>query len=155
VTRPCVRWRARRILARDAGAFAALELVILLPFVIVMLLLVVAFGRVERGRELLDQAAQSAARAASLTDSPGAAQAAAGRAASQTLADGGLSCAGLHVTLDTAAFHPGGQVAAHVTCTAQLGGLTLSGVPGHVTLASSSTSPLDPYRQLATSGGSP
>jgi len=47
----------------DRGAFAALELTILVPFVIVMLLLVVAFGRVSRGRQLVDQAAEAAARA--------------------------------------------------------------------------------------------
>jgi Flp pilus assembly protein TadG len=133
----------------DCGAFAALELAILLPFVIVMLLLVVAFGRVERGRELADQAAASAARAASLSTSPGAAQTAALNAATQTLAGGGLSCAGLQVNVDSGTFHPGGDVTAHLSCTADLAGLTLSGVPGHVHLSSSATSPLEPYRQFA------
>jgi Flp pilus assembly protein TadG len=132
----------------DRGAFAALELAILLPFVIVMLLLVVAFGRVERGRELIDQAAASAARAASLSTSPGAAQTAAVNAATQTLAGGGLSCAGMQIRVDTGAFHPGGNVTANLSCTADLAGLTLSGVPGQVHLTSSATSPLEPYRQL-------
>jgi Flp pilus assembly protein TadG len=141
MTRP---WRVDR----DAGAFAALELAILLPFVVVMLLLVVAFGRVERGRELVDQAATAAARAASLSTSPGAARTAAINAAAQTLAGGGLSCAGMQVSVDTSSFHPGGDVTAHLSCTADLGGLTLSGVPGQVHLASSATSPLEPYRQL-------
>lgn len=135
----------------DSGAFAALELAILLPFVIVMLLLVVAFGRVERGRELVDQAAASAARAASLSTSPGRAQSAAVDAATQTLTDGGLSCAGMQVTVDTSSFHPGGNVTAHLSCSTDLAGLTLSGVPGHVHLSSSATSPLEPYRQLDTS----
>jgi Flp pilus assembly protein TadG len=138
---------------RDAGAFAALELAILLPFVIVMLLLVVAFGRVERGRELVDQAAASAARAASLSTSPGAARTAAISAAAQTLAGGGLSCAGMQVSVDTSSFHPGGDVTAHLSCTADLAGLTLSGVPGQVHLASSATSPLEPYRQVLTAAG--
>jgi Flp pilus assembly protein TadG len=136
---------------RELGAFAALELAILLPFVIIMLLLVVAFGRVERGRELVDQAAASAARAASLSTSPGAARTAAIDAATQTLASGGLSCSGMQVTVDTSTFHAGGDVTANLSCTADLSGLTLSGVPGHVHLASSATSPLEPYRQL-TSG---
>jgi Flp pilus assembly protein TadG len=137
---------------RDAGAFAALELAILFPFIVVMLLLVVAFGRVSRGRELVDQAAQAAARAGSLATSPGAAQDAAVRAAQQTLSGGGLSCGAVQVRVDTATFRPGGQVVAHVTCTADLAGLTLSGVPGHVTLTGTSTSPLEPYRQFATGG---
>jgi Flp pilus assembly protein TadG len=134
----------------DSGAFAALELAILLPFVIVMLLLVVAFGRVERGRELVDQAAASAARAASLSTSPGQAQSAAIDAATQTLTNGGLSCGGMQVSVDTSSFHPGGDVTAHISCSADLAGLTLSGVPGHVHLSSSATSPLEPYRQLDT-----
>jgi len=150
---------ARRRLAwadgggRDAGAFAALELAILCPFIVVMLLLVVAFGRVSRGRELVDQAAQAAARAGSLAASPGAARDAATRAAQQTLSGGGLSCGDVQVSVDTATFRPGGQVVAHVTCTADLAALTLSGVPGHVTLTATSTSPLEPYRQFATGGG--
>jgi Flp pilus assembly protein TadG len=142
--------RASHCPTREEGAFAALELAILLPFVIVMLLLVVAFGRVERGRELVDQASAAAARAASLSTSPGQAQTAANTAASRTLTSGGLSCAGMHVTVDTASFHPGGNVTARLSCTADLAGLTLSGVPGHVTLTSTATSPLEPYRQLTT-----
>jgi Flp pilus assembly protein TadG len=137
---------------RAAGAFAALELAILTPFVIVMLLLVVGFGRVERGRELLDQAAASAARAASLTTSPGAAQAAANTAARSALSSGGLSCAGIQVSVDTAAFGPGGAVSAKVSCTAELSGLTLSGLPGRVRLAARATSPLEPYRQFDSAG---
>jgi Flp pilus assembly protein TadG len=135
----------------DAGAFAALELAILLPFVVVMLLLVVGFGRVERGRELVDQAAAAAARAASLSTSPGAARTAAISAATQTLSAGGMSCAGMQVSVDTSAFHPGGDVTAHLSCSSDLSGLTLSGVPGHVHLTSTATSPLESYRQLAGS----
>jgi Flp pilus assembly protein TadG len=134
----------------DHGGFAALELAILFPFVIVMLLLVVGFGRVSRGRELVDQAAQAASRAGSLSSSPGAAHDAAIQAAQQTLTDGGMSCSDVQVTVDTAAFRPGGQVSAHVTCTANLAGLTLSGVPGHLTLTADSVSPLEPYRPIAT-----
>ena len=136
----------------DRGAFAALELAILFPFVIVMLLLVVAFGRVERGRELVDQAAQAASRAASLTGSPGAARTAATQAAEQTLDGGGMSCAGVQISVDTTAFRPGGQVRASVHCAAELSGLTMSGVPGHVSLAATAISPLDPYRQLDAGG---
>lgn len=132
--------------AADRGSFGALELAILLPFVIVMLLLVGAFGRVERGRELVDQAALAAARAGSLTETPDAANAAARAAASSTLADGGLSCAGLSVAVGTSAFRPGGRVAATVTCTANLAGLTLSGVPGQVHLTGAAAAPLEPYR---------
>lgn len=140
---------SRRHGESDHGAFAALELVIVFPFVIVMLLLVVGFGRVSRGRELVDQAAQSAARAGSLSSTPGAASTAAQQAAAQTLSDGGLSCSNVTVTVDTSRFHAGGEIVAHVRCTTNLSGLTLSGVPGSVTLTAASTSPLETYRQIA------
>jgi Flp pilus assembly protein TadG len=142
----------RHHLAADGGGFAALELAILLPFIVVMVLLVAAFGRVARGRELVDQAAQAAARAGSLATSPPAARAAAADAARQTLTGGGLSCAGAQVSLDTSTFRPGAQVTAHVTCTTDLAALTLSGVPGRVSLSASCVSPLEPYRPLTSTG---
>ena len=52
-----------------------IELAILTPFVIVMLLVVVAFGRVTHARSLMDAAAAAGARAASLTSTPGQADA--------------------------------------------------------------------------------
>jgi Flp pilus assembly protein TadG len=137
---------------RDRGAFAALELVILVPFIIVMMLLIVGFGRVERGRQLVDQAAQAASRAASLSINPNAAQTAAEQAAKQTLSDAGLSCASMTVTIDTRMFYAGGQVSAHLECEADLSGLAMAGVPGSVALTADSTSPLEKYRQLNVSG---
>ena len=135
----------------DEGAFAALELVIIVPFVVVMLLIVVAFGRVSRGRQLVDQAAQAASRAASLSESPTLATKAAKDAAVQTLSGGGLSCAIMSLELDTSQFHAGGKVIARVTCRADLSGLAMAGVPGAVTLTSSSTSPLETYREFTGS----
>ena len=137
---------------RDRGAFAALELVILFPFIIVMMMLVVGFGRVERGRQLIDQAAQAASRAASLSINPAAAQAAARQAAQQTLRDGGLSCSATTVDIDTSAFYAGGQVTAHLSCRADLSQLAVAGLPGSTRLSADSTSPLELYRQLGGSG---
>lgn len=137
----------------DRGAFAALELAILLPFVIVMLLLVVGFGRVERGRQLVDQAAQAASRAASLSADPGTARIAAEQAAQQTLRGGGLSCSSVRVEIDTSAFYPGGYVGAQLTCTADLSRLALAGLPGIAHLTAASTSPLETYRQFNGSAG--
>jgi Flp pilus assembly protein TadG len=137
---------ARRAPRGDQGAFAALELAILTPFVIVLMLLVVAFGRVERGRELVDQAAQAAARAGSLSTNAYTAQQAARNAATQTLSGGGLSCGSVSVDIDTSAFYPGGQVVAHVSCRASLEDVAVPGLPGAVMLTASSTSPLEQYR---------
>ena len=121
MTRPTTR---RRLLARvggearrahrraatggaERGAFAALELAILLPFVLVMLLLVVGFGRVEHGRELVDQAARPppGPPPSHPTRPP---PVAATEAAKETLRNGGLSCTGggLDAYADTANFGP-------------------------------------------------
>lgn len=130
----------------------SLELAILAPLVIVMLLLVVAFGRVTHSRAMVDQAAAAAARAASLSRTPGEAVNAAATTAATTLADAGLSCAGSDVVTDTSGFGPGGQVTARVTCIVDLSQLVLAGVPGRMTMTASSTSPIETYRDL---GGTP
>nr|WP_256385838.1 TadE/TadG family type IV pilus assembly protein [Jatrophihabitans sp. GAS493] len=127
-----------------------LELAILMPFVIVCLLVVVAFGRVNRGRQLVDQASQAAARAGSLASTPGAAQTSAQIAADSTLASAGMSCQAVTVLLDTSHWYAGGEVVAKVTCTSNLSGLALAGVPGTVSLTSSSTSVLERYRQFGS-----
>ena len=146
------RWLTARIPPdeRDRGGFAALELAILTPFVIVMILLVAGFGRVERGRQLVDQAAQAASRAASLSLNPGAAQDAAQQAAQQTLADRGLSCTVISVNVDTSQFFAGGQVSAHLSCLTDLSSLAMAGLPGAVHLTADSVSPLENLRQVGT-----
>ena len=153
---PVTRLRARIVgddgARRDDG-FAAVELAILSSFLIVMLLLVVGLGRVSHGRQLIDQAGAAAARAAALTNAPGQASADAQRAASDTLSQAGLACAQLQVDVDTGAFHPGGYVDVAVRCTADLSGLALAGMPGSVTLTSTSRSPLETYRDLSGASG--
>lgn len=132
---------------RDEG-LVALELAILFPIIIVMLLLVVGFGRVTHGRQLVDQAAAAAARAASLTNAPGQARTDALQAARDTLAQAGMSCRQLDVNVDTGAFYAGGEVSVSVRCTADLSGMALAGLPGSVTLNSQVRAPLGSYRDL-------
>ena len=154
---PVSRLRAR-LVGVDGGSredgFAALELAILSSFLIVILLLVVGLGRVSHGRQLIDQAGAAAARAAALTNAPGQASTDAQQAAADTLAQAGMACAQLHVDVDTGAFHPGGYVDVAVRCTADLSGLALAGMPGSVTLTSTSRSPLETYRDLTGASGS-
>jgi Flp pilus assembly protein TadG len=130
----------------------ALEMAILAPLAIVMLLIVVAFGRVTQGRATVDQAAAASARAASLARSPGQAYTAGTQAAEDTLSGAGLSCTGSSVDLDTSAFRPGGQVTASVVCTVDLSSLALAGLPGSVTLRASATSPIEELRDLTDHG---
>jgi Flp pilus assembly protein TadG len=116
-------------------------------------LLIVGFGRVTHGRQLVEQAAAAAARAAALDSTPGQAQSDAQTEAADTLADSGVSCQSMHTVVDTSSFHAGGQVSVTVTCVASLADLTVVGFPGHKTLTATSVSPLDQYRQFGDDSG--
>lgn len=144
------RWschnHARR---RDDTGLMALEMAILAPLTIVMLLVVVAFGRVTHGRTTVDQAAAAAARAGSLARSPGQADSDGAQAAQDTLAGAGQSCATFSIDIDTTAFRSGGQVTAVVVCTVDLSSLALTGLPGALTLHASATSPIETLRDVS------
>jgi len=142
----------RRLFSHGDDGLAAVELAVLTPFVIAALLLVVGFGRVTQGRQLVDQAAAAAARAASLANTPGQAHADGQQAAADTLSRAGVSCTALGVTVDTSAFHPGGEVSADVACTADLSGLALAGLPGSVRMTATARAPLEQLRDLPTGG---
>ena len=149
--RPRGRHRAGRD-EEDRGS-SSVELVLLVPVVIVLLLLVVAFGRVAHGRQLVQSAAAAAARSASLAATPVDAATRAQRSAAAALTDAGVSCASMTAQVDTTQFRPGGQVQVTVSCTADLSGLALAGVPGRLTLTESAGSPLETYRQYGGTAG--
>jgi Flp pilus assembly protein TadG len=146
------RIRARASLLRDDGGFSTLELVVITPFLLAFVLLVVGFGRVTHGRQLVQQAAAAAARAASVANTPGQAAADATQEASDTLAQAGISCQSMHPTVDMSQFYAGGQVKVTITCVTNLSNLTVVGFPGHKTLTASATVPLEQYRQFGGSG---
>jgi Flp pilus assembly protein TadG len=130
----------------------AVELVIITPVLIAVLLLVVALGRYAHGRQLVDQAAAAAARAASLSGSAAQAETTGGQAAAGSLRDAGVSCALMTTTVDAADFRPGGTVRVTITCTADLSGLALAGIPGQVTLTATGRAPLETFRTFADPG---
>lgn len=144
--------RRARASAPDAG-FASLELVILFPVLMLVLLLVVGFGRLSHGKDLVQQAAAAAARAATLDSNPIQASSDAKQAAHDVLDQAGVSCSSFTVTPDTSDFRPGGQVSVFVACTTSLSDLGLVGFPGHKTLTASATSPLEQFRQYGSGGG--
>jgi Flp pilus assembly protein TadG len=133
----------------DRGSMTT-EFVVLAPIVIAIVLLVVGLGRYAHGRQLVEQAAAAAARAASLTASSADAQTRAARAAAGSLSDAGLSCTGITADVDTGSFRPGGVVTVTITCTADLSGLALSGLPGTATVRATGRAPLEAHRQIAT-----
>jgi len=138
-------WRA----AADERGSAAIELVLLVPALMLLLLFAVAGGRVAIAQGSVQQAAADAARAASIARTAGSAQTSAVAAARATLANQGLTCASMTVSLDTAGFsRPVGtpaSVAATVTCTVELSELALPGLPDRV-VSATVTSPLDVFR---------
>lgn len=134
----------------DERGAASVELVILVPAIILMLGLVIAGGRLWFARATVVEAAQSAARAASLERSPGAAHSAGVRAGNRMLAADGLACAADSVSVDTSAFAvPVGApatVTASVTCRVPFADLALPGMPGSITVTSEGSAALDTYR---------
>jgi len=125
----------------------------LAPVAIIFILfigLLIAGGRITTANLAIQDAAQDAARQASLARDPAAAQAAALPSAKAALAGDGLDCQPA-VTLNTAGFTvPVGQpaaVTATVTCQVSLSGLSaIPGMPGHVSESATASSPLDTFR---------
>jgi hypothetical protein len=141
----------RRRTGADDGN-AALELLILAPVILALIGLVIAAGRTSVAQGSVDAAARDAARQASISLSPGAAQQAALSSVNAALRSDGLHCKPV-ITLLLAGFNtPLGQpaqVSASVSCTVRLSDLLVPGIPGSRRLTASFTSPLDPYRSRA------
>ncbi len=134
---------------RDTGS-VTLELTVLAPAILILLALVIVAGRIEIAHQVIDQAAQTAARAASLARDPATARTQALAAATTELRTGDLHCTGTRVTVDTTGFAiPVGrpaQVSVTVACTVTLDALSVPGVPGTRQETATATSPLDTYR---------
>lgn len=123
----------------------ALETVIIAPVVLLILLLIIGGGRYVDARMEVTSAAAEAARAASLASDPLAAKEAGRRAAARTLENRGPSCATLTIDVDVSSFEPAGHVTATVRCSTDMSDVASTGLPG-VTLAGSSTAPIEQYR---------
>lgn len=132
----------------DERGSATAELVILTPLLILLLLFVVALGRLAGARIDVDGAAAQAARAASIARSPDAASAVAQQTASSALNTQHITCAHLAVSVDTGDFTPGGSVAVTVTCGVDLADLTGLHLPGSEAVTSHFVAPLDRYRSV-------
>lgn len=155
-----VRWMRERLQRRkiaaarqeaDRGSQTA-ELVVWAPVIVVLVLLVVGLGRYAHGKQLVEQAAMTAARAASLTSDSAAATRAATEAGDAALRSAGVSCTDFTVDVDAAGFRPGGSVAVTVRCTATLADLAMDGFPGTTTMTTSATVPLEQFRQYGSGG---
>ncbi|HYJ74511.1 MAG TPA: TadE/TadG family type IV pilus assembly protein [Kineosporiaceae bacterium] len=135
---------------RDEGA-ASLELVVLTPALVLLLGLLVLVGRVTLAGTSVEQAADEAARSASIARTAAGAQRAAEDGAMRALAEQDLRCGRVDVAVDVGGFSvPVGQAArvtATVTCVVALADLALPGFPGSRTVTATAVSPLDTYRE--------
>ncbi len=137
-------------LPSDQRGSATVELTLLIPVLLLMLGLLVAGGRVWFARTAIVEAAQSSARAASLSRSAEQARADGQDAGRQSLATAQLVCATSTVSLNTAAFavavgNPA-TITATVGCRVSLADLLLPVVPGSIQLTGQGSAALDTYR---------
>ena len=133
-------------LHRDERGSVTAELVLLTPLLILLLLFVVALGRLSGARLDVDGAAAQAARAASIARDPSTATAIAQQTATAALGSDHVTCAQLTVETDTAQFAPGGSVAVTVTCHVALSDLTGLRLPASESVTSTASSVIDTYR---------
>jgi Flp pilus assembly protein TadG len=118
-----------------------------------MLLFIVFCGRLADADLRLEDATHQAARAASLARSTTGAQNDAQATASAALAEAGITCESLAITVNTAGLRPGSTVNVDITCSVGLSDLALLGVPGSITLSASFSSPVDTYRGVTGNAG--
>ncbi len=136
--------------ARDHRGAAAVELALLVPALLLVLGLLVAGGRLWFARTTVNEAAQTAARAASLARSSGSAASAGRDAGLQSLATAGLHCSSTSVAVNTAAFGvPAGTpstITSTVFCVVDFSDVFLPGWPGSMELTGHGSTALDTYR---------
>lgn len=141
------RWRRDD---RERGS-VALEAVVIAPALLLLIVMVIAGGRLALAKQSVEAAASDAARSASIARTPGEAASAGAKAARASLANEELRCASQSAAVDAAAFAaPVGapaQISATVTCAVNLSDLSVPGIPGTYTATSTMTSPIDTYRE--------
>jgi Flp pilus assembly protein TadG len=143
-----ITWRCN--VAEEQRGAAAVELTLLVPALLLVLGLLVAGGRLWFARTTVNEAAQTAARAASLARSSPAAIAAGQEAGSQSLATAGLRCRSTSISINTAAFAvPVGTpstVTSRILCKVDFSDVLLPGWPGSLQLTGGGSAALDTYR---------
>ena len=122
----------------------------LIPALLITLGLLVIGGRIWFARTTVNEAANSAARAASLARSAAEAATVGRTAAAQSMSTDGLRCASSTVQINTAGFGvPVGTpatITATINCRVTFSDLLLPRVPGGVAVTGTGASALDTYR---------
>lgn len=136
--------------SRDERGAVTVELTLLIPALLIMAGLLMAGGRLWFARTTVVEAAQSAARAGSISRSPTEAGREGRAAGRQSLATAGLRCTSTSVAISTAAFTvPVGTpatVTSQVRCRVSFSDLYLPVIPGSIQLSGEGSAALDTYR---------
>lgn len=135
-------WPRRR--GEEGQAIA--ELVIAVPVLLLVVMLMVFFGRIESAQADVESAARAGVQAAVVQAGPNDAQSSAATAVANTLSSEHIACASPSVSTDVANFVPGGWVTVTVTCLTSLADVSIPGVPGSRTFTASSVAHVDPFR---------
>jgi len=133
---------------RNERGSLAVELVLLTPVLVLFVVIVVALGRFELGREEVAAAAAAGAAAAAVAPSAGQAAAAATAAASPALS-AVHSCLDPSVAVAGAPFRAGADLRVTVTCYVDDSDLGIPGLAGRTTVVAVQQVPLDPYRVVS------
>jgi len=134
----------RQRLHNDDGSYTV-ELVLWTPVIALLIVLIVAAGRIVAAGSDATGASRDAARAASFQTNMTAAKAAARQAALDSFGRQGDRCQKLSVNV-SGSVAPGGLVTVAVSCTASLSDLAIPGAPGSRTLSATSTVPIETTR---------
>lgn len=136
--------------ARGDRGSVSLEFVVLAPAMLALVALLVVAGRVAIAGNSVEEAADEAARSASISRTAAGARAAAANGARRALAQQDLQCSLLSVDVDAGGFAVAvgrpAQVRATVTCVVRLADVAVPGFPGSRTVTATAVSPLDTYR---------
>ena len=134
----------------DQGSMS-IEAVLIIPVFLVFLALIAAIGRTAAVQEDLHASIVAGVRIASLESSSFDGENAARTAIENHLADEGVTCTSSDISINTDALDlpPGqpGEVWATIACTVPLSDLSVPGLPGHIRLTDTFSTPIDPYSQ--------
>ena len=139
----------RRYWAHSEEGSAIAELVIVAPILLIVVVLMVALGRVDSAQGDVESAARAGVQAAVVAPDASDAQTQASTAAQSSLSGAGLTCTAPQISVDTSNFVAGGWVSVSVTCVTSLADVSVPGAPGAKTLSATSSAHLDPFRAVA------
>lgn len=143
------RMSRRRYWAHSEEGSAIAELVIVAPILLIVVVLMVALGRVDSAQGDVESAARAGVQAAVVAPDASDAQTQASTAAQSSLSGAGLTCTAPQISVDTSNFVAGGWVSVSVTCVTSLADVSVPGAPGAKTLSATSSAHLDPFRAVA------